>query len=610
MDKGLLGTISLPEDIKKLSHEELVTLCQEIRNKIINTVSENGGHLSSNLGVVELSVSLHRTFSSPKDKIIFDVGHQSYTHKLLTGRLDRFSTLRKMGGLSGFARPDESCHDPVVSGHSSTSISSALGIAEAMRLKGDSEHHAIAVIGDGALTGGLAYEGLNKAGKSKANIIVVVNYNEMSISKNIGAISEYLSKLRIKKSYNIFKRGTKKVVLAVPFIGQRVYRWIRTFLDVLKGKLFHSTLFEYLGFEFIGPVDGHDLSALERAFEYAKNLKGPVLVQVNTVKGKGYPPAESNPGEYHGVTGFEPLTGEKPKARPGFVQRFGSELVSLAKKDKSIIAVTAAMKYGTGLDLFYKSFPDRFFDVGIAESSAVTFCAGMSSEGLKPVFAVYSSFLQRCYDQLIHDLSISRLHCVIAVCNSGIVSEDGVTHQGLFDVPFLTTIQNVTIYSPSVYGEVDACLKRALYDDSGIVAIRLPKGCMGNKELPVCEGGCDYYYHSCGSDRLIISYGAEASEAYHAAIRLGYDFIRLLRVWPISEQVKNIINSYRQSYIFEESYYSGSIGEKLMSVCHRLSAYAIRDYLDHMTRREAVSLCGLSEECIVKALSGENRDEA
>ncbi len=600
MKKDLLDTLSLPEDIKKLNIDEEAELCEEIRQKIIKTVSKNGGHLSSNLGVVELTVALHKVFDSPYDKIIFDVGHQSYTHKLLTGRLADFASLRQKDGISGFLKPKESIHDPVVSGHSSTSISAALGIAEAMKLSGD-KHRAIAVIGDGALTGGLSYEGLNNAGKSKTNIIVIVNYNEMSISKNIGGMAEYLSRLRTTQSYKQVKSRAKSFLEAIPFIGKPLKKSISLTMDIVKGHMFHSTLFEDLGFEFIGPVDGHDLKALETALTSAKSVEGPVLVQINTVKGKGYTPAEQNPGEYHGVSGFEIESGKKPAVCEGFSDVFGKALVEAAKKNDKICAITAAMKYGTGLNYFSKAYPERFFDVGIAEEHAVSFASGLIAMGMIPVFAVYSSFLQRSYDQLVHDISIANMHLVIAICNAGIVGEDGETHQGLLDVPFLTTIPNVTIYSPACQEEVKYCLDKALFDDTGIACVRFPKGALSSGDVL----NSDYRLSRHGSDKLVISYGRISANAEAAAQRDGADYLRLLKIWPISDEIIELINSYKKSYMFEEASYSGSLGEKLSARCRRLDSFGINGYVQHMKLDEALDLCGLSEERIYEIIGDE-----
>lgn len=604
MKSKLLYSLSLPHDLKKLGIEEEKELCCEIRDKIIKTVSNNGGHLASNLGVVELTLAIHKVFDSPKDKIIFDVGHQCYTHKILTGRLSEFDTLRRKDGISGFSRPDESPHDPVISGHSSTSISSALGIAEAMKLCGD-DHHVVAVVGDGALTGGLAYEGLNIAGKSGTKIIVVVNYNEMSISKNIGGIAEYLSQMRTKKTYKQVKSKASHFLSSLPLIGKPLHRSVRLSMDIIKGNIIDSTFFEDFGFEYIGPVDGHDLAALETALSSARSVNGPVVVQVNTIKGKGYSFAEQNPGEYHSVSGFDIKTGQTKAFRQSFPSEFGKTLVKVAESDSRICAVTAAMKYGTGLNYFSKAYPDRFFDVGIAEQHAVTFSAGLAGMGMIPVFAVYSSFMQRCYDQIIHDIAIAELHCVFAVCNSGIVGEDGETHQGLFDVPFVSTIPNTVIYSPSSYKEAEICLNHAIYKDSGAVFIRLPKGAQ------TCSDYSENSYElmSSGSDILIISYGREAVNAQQSAKKQNIDFLKLIKIYPIDSEIIKTINSYGKAYMFEECSYQGSIGQKLKSLCPNLDVIAIDGFVKHMSACEALELYGLSENKITQRLSDDHMKE-
>ena len=596
MKHRLLSRLNLPQDIKKLSPKQEEELCCEIRDKIIETVSQNGGHLSSNLGAVELTVAIHKVFDSPKDKIVFDVGHQSYAHKLLTGRYNVFHTLRKKGGISGFTRPSESEHDACVSGHSSNSISVALGMAQAMKLSGD-DHHAIAVIGDGAMTGGLAFEGLNNAGRSGCNIIVILNYNEMSISKNIGGIAAYLSELRTQDTYRRIKSGAKKVIGSIPLIGGGIKSVISVSKDSLKEKLLHSTIFEDFGFQFIGPVDGHNLEKLEAALHSAKVIGGPVLIQVNTIKGKGYEAAEQQPGEYHGVGKFDVKTGEKPDTGSSFSDVFGMELARLAEEDERIIAITAAMKYGTGLNHFKGALRQRLFDVGIAEEHAVSFGAGLSTMGKIPVFSVYSSFLQRSYDELIHDISIPNLHMVIAICNAGIVGEDGETHQGLYDIPFLTTIPNVTIYSPASYDELKLCLNKAIYEDNGLVCVRFPKGreCY-EVTLPVST---DYSLTERGSDTLLISYGREMHEVEKASIELGADSLKLTSLWPLQNDIVTIIKRYRKAYVFEECSIDGSVGEKLASLVPDLNRTAISGYVTNMAICEALDLYSLSSEKIV-----------
>ncbi len=595
MDYKLLSSLDLPKDIKQISNNDKVSLCAEIRSKIIETVSKNGGHLASNLGAVELTLALHSVFDSPNDKIVFDVGHQSYAHKLLTGRFEKFYTLRQNGGISGFTRPSESEHDPAVSGHSSNSISVALGLAQAMKLKGY-DNHAIAVIGDGALTGGLAYEGLNNAGRSDANIIVVLNYNEMSISKNVGGIAKYLSELRTTDSYKKTKTTTKRIIEKIPLVGRAIKKTISASKDSLKEKLLHCTIFEDLGFEFIGPVDGHNIEKLEAAFSAAKKISGPVLVQVNTIKGYGYAPAQEMPGEYHGVSSFDIKTGEKPAKKETYADHFGKILADLARKDERICAITAAMKYGSGLNHFDGELKSRLFDVGIAEEHAVCFAAGMAKEGMIPVFSVYSSFLQRCYDELIHDVAIADLHVVIAIGNAGIVGEDGETHQGLFDVPFLNTIPNASIYSPSSFSELENCLYKAIYDDKGLVCVRFPKGeDIGN----VCDTNNDYIHVKNGSDTLLITYGREIADVKKASDSLGTDFLKLVKLSPICDEVYSIISCYKQVFVFEESVISGAIGEKLKLCKSDVRIYGIEGFIPSMKTCEAKSLYKLCEQEII-----------
>lgn len=596
MKYGLLSRLKLPDGVKSLNLQQEEQLCRELRAKIIETVSRNGGHLSSNLGVVELSVALHKVFDSPKDKIVFDVGHQSYAHKLLTGRFESFDTLRKKGGISGFTRPSESEHDACISGHSSNSISVALGMAEAMKLSGDT-HHAVAVIGDGALTGGLAFEGLNNAGRSGTNIIVILNYNEMSISKNIGGIAMYLSELRTQYSYKRLKTGAKKVLGAIPVVGSGIRRVLSASKDGIKQRLLHSTMFEDFGFEFIGPIDGHNLEKLENALASAKAMNCPVLIQVNTVKGKGYAPAEKMPGEYHGVTSFDAKTGEKPPSADSYSSQFGKELAKLAKEDERIVAITAAMKYGTGLNHFSGELRQRLYDVGIAEEHAVSFAAGLAAMGKIPVFSVYSSFLQRSYDELIHDLAIPNLHTVLVVCNAGLVGEDGETHQGIFDIPFLTTIPGVKIYAPAGYEEMKMCLKKALYEDTGLVCLRLPKGAESPLELEVST---DFTFRAKGSDTLIVSYGRTSGAALEASEKLHCDLLRLTSIFPLQQKAEEIIRNHRRVFVFEDSSKCGSIGEKIRLFAQNSEITAVEGFVPAMSVCEALDLYSLTTEKMIE----------
>ncbi|MCM1523934.1 MAG: 1-deoxy-D-xylulose-5-phosphate synthase [Ruminococcus sp.] len=576
-----LDEMDLPKDLKRLSINRCYELCGEIRRILIRTVNANGGHLASNLGTVELTVALHRVFDSPRDKIIWDVGHQAYTHKLLTGRADRFHTLRTEGGLSGFVRPDESEHDIFISGHSSNSISAACGAAEAMRIKGD-KHYAVAVIGDGAFTGGLAYEGLNNAGKSKGRIIVILNDNEMSISKNVGAVAGYLSSIRGRKAYIDVKKSVERVLDKTPVIGEPVKEILLASKDTLRWLLYRSggqpgpTMFENLGFAYLGPVDGHNIESLEENMRAAAAAEKPVIIHVKTVKGKGYRPAENNPGAFHGVA---PLEMEKGNPEiitdDSFSAVFGAQLTRLAEKDGRICAVTAAMKYATGLNKFAVNFPERFFDVGIAEGHGVTFCAGLASQGMIPVFAVYSSFLQRAYDQIIHDAAISRSHIVIGVDRAGIVGEDGETHQGMFDVPMLTCIPEVTVYSPSDYSELCVCLKKAVYGTKGIAAVRYPRGncrCSGDTALDKENMFC---YDNRGGGVLAVGYGRTGGNILSAlknAPHIKADALKLVKIFPIDSAVTDICFKYKRIVIFEESFARGGIGE------HLICALAERGY--------------------------------
>lgn len=567
-----LSRLDLPKDLKKLSLKQCESLCDEIRNMLISTISENGGHLASNLGVVELTMAIHRSFNSPDDKIIWDVGHQSYVHKILTGRAEKFSTIRQENGISGFPKPEESVHDVYISGHSSTSVSVACGIAQAMKLQGK-DNYTVAVIGDGAMTGGMFYEAMNNAGKEiKSNMIVILNDNDMSISKNVGALAKHLTNLSRSEQYISTKKNVENTLHAIPVVGKPVARGIKITKDAVKYKILEkSSMFENMGFVYLGPVDGHSLFDLERIIRKAKGCHKPVVIHVKTKKGKGYEPAEKNPGEYHGISKFDIETGNpEVSADKCYSTVFGKELVKIAEKDDRICAVTAAMKYGTGLQFFSKRFPERFYDVGIAEQHAVTFCGGLAAMGQIPVFAVYSSFLQRAYDQLIHDVSIGKLHIVLAVDRAGIVGEDGETHQGVFDVPMLSSIPGAVIYSPSCYDELKLCMKKAVYANKGITAIRYPKG------VEEVSFNCDYlsteylFMREEMSDTLIITYGRLYNDAYKAQSILNgsdikCDLLKLTKIYPVSRDIIDEIKNYRRIIFFEESIGSGSISEKIGS---------------------------------------------
>ena len=569
--KRSLEQIHSPEDIRKMTPAELEELCASLRKTLVQTVSKTGGHLSSNLGVVELTVALHKMFDTPRDRIVWDVGHQCYTHKLLTGRYGRFDTLRQTGGISGFPKPEESEYDTFIAGHSSTAVSAANGMAKAKTLSGDGGY-VVAVLGDGALTGGLAYEGLSNAGRSSDRLIVVLNDNRMSISKNVGFVARHLATLRSRPRYVRFKMGISSLIAHIPLIGKAIQRFIVWVKSRLKNAMYHSsTLFEEMGFYYLGPVDGHNLHDLTASLQTAKNLSRPVLLHVETVKGKGYGFAAQNPDTYHGVSGFDIETGKTPPSSKSFSSTMADGLCRLAQEDLRICAITAAMKSGTCLTKFAERFPVRFFDVGIAEEHAVTFASGLATGGMLPVFAVYSTFLQRCYDQILNDTSIMNNHIVLAVDRAGIVPDDGETHQGVFDVPFLTTIPHVTIYSPSTFAELDISLKQALYDAAGIAVVRYPKG----GELPGCEGfQPDYkpYTHlKNGKARiLLMTYGRLFSYALIAARELSEEgmpvsLLKLTRIWPLPEECVAIAAEYDWVFFFEEGSRQGGIGQHLQS---------------------------------------------
>lgn len=473
----LLDKVNDLEDFKSLPVKKLPTLASEIRKFLIENVSKTGGHLAPNLGIVELTMALHYVFNSPEDKIIFDVGHQCYVHKILTGRKNKFNTLRKLNGLSGFPKTRESIHDIFNTGHSSTSISSAIGVATANKLSGKN-NYTIAVIGDGALTGGLAFEGLNNAQIEDTNLIVILNDNQMSISPSVGNLANHLTKLRSNKFYRIAKKFIKSLLMLIPFVGKYIYKILDKLKDFLKHALLPSSvLFEQFGFSYLGPIDGHDVKELITILNRAKLARKPVLVHVITKKGKGYKPAEMDPNKFHGVSNFDIETGKTPEnTGTSYSKCFGDELYKIAEKNDKIVAITAAMASGTGLSTFSKRFPTRFYDVGIAESHAVTFAAGLASQGYVPVFAVYSTFLQRAYDQILHDVALQNAHVIFAIDRAGIVGADGETHHGIFDLSFLSHIPNLTIMAPKDGNELKQMLNFAVYEMNGPVAIRYPRG--------------------------------------------------------------------------------------------------------------------------------------
>lgn len=560
MDYKILNGINSPDDVKKLNNEETALLCEEIRSKIIDVVSKNGGHLASSLGAVELTVALHRVFSSPEDAIIFDVGHQSYTHKLLTGRREQFDTLRQENGISGFMRPDESKHDPFVTGHSSNSISAAYGVYKAKTISGQGGT-AIAVIGDGAMTGGMAYEALNNAGAKKSNFIVVLNDNKMSISRNVGAMSRAFTKMRNRKGYHKMKFAISSLLLKIPLIGEPIHNFIFWIKENLKSLVYKNNIFTSLGFNYLGPVNGHDIEAMERLFVIAKSYNRPTLVHVVTTKGKGYSHAENQPKDYHGVSSFDIVKGKGCSKSMTYSDVAGEALCSLAAQNKKVCAITAAMAEGTGLTEFAAKYKSRFFDVGIAEQHAVTFASGLASGGMIPFFAVYSTFLQRGYDQVLHDAAIANVPIKLLVDRAGIVGDDGESHQGVFDVAYLSTIPNVNIYSPCYFNE----LKRLIVDTANkkeLSVIRYPRGSENNNFNGEIDG--DYTVITQNGSKVIVTYGRIFANAVEAQKSLpDTDVLKLNKVFPISNQIIDLLKKYKEVYFFEEGILSGGIAEHI-----------------------------------------------
>ncbi len=561
MEYKFLSKIESPSDVKKLNIDELKLLCEEIRDYLISTVSKNGGHLASNLGTVEISVALHKVFDSPNDSILFDVGHQSYTHKLLTGRYKDFSSIRTSGGISGFMRPSESPHDPFVTGHSSNSISASYGIYKAKCLLGEKDY-AITVIGDGAMTGGMVYEALNNAGHGRSRFIVILNDNKMSISRNVGSMANHLTVIRSKSSYRKFKRNLRAFLEGIPFCGKYLADKLMKSKAMLKNAIYHSNVFESLGFNYLGPVDGHDLEKLINIFELSKNEGRPVIIHAITTKGKGYEFAENSPKDYHGVSAFDIDEGVKKSDKLTFSDICGKTLCDMAAQDKKICAITAAMTTGTGLYDFSKKYPERFFDVGIAEEHAATFAGGLAIKGIKPYFVVYSSFLQRSYDQLIHDIAIEGLSVRLCIDRAGIVGEDGESHQGLFDVAFLSTVPKMSIYSPSSFSELEFVLQ-ATVDSASPIAIRYPRGAQLSDFEPTLE---DYKLFGEG-ENLIITYGRVFSNAIEAIKHCeNTAVLKLNKIHPIDKEIIGIIKSFKRVYFFEEGIKNGGIAEQIAAL--------------------------------------------
>ena len=613
----LLEKIQKENDIKQLKPEELEKLAEEIRQFLVEKISVTGGHLASNLGVVELTMALHLAFELPQDKMIWDVGHQSYTHKILTGRRAGFDDLRKYGGMSGFPKRKESECDAFDTGHSSTSISAGLGYVAARDIKGE-EHSVISIIGDGAMTGGMAYEALNNASRLKSNFIIVLNDNNMSISENVGGMSRYLNGLRTAEAYTGLKKGVEDTLMKIPVQGEKILYQMKKTKSGLKQLFVPGMFFEDMGITYLGPVDGHDIRKLYKTFQEAKRVDHAVLVHVLTKKGKGYVPAEENPSRFHGIVPFDIETGEakEKSSKDSYTDIFSKVFCDIAKQNDAVVGITAAMADGTGLARFARMFPDLFFDVGIAEEHALTFAAGLAAGGLKPVVAVYSSFLQRAFDQAIHDVCLQNLPVMIAVDRAGLVGSDGETHQGLFDLSFLNMIPNMTILSPKNRWEM-ADMVRFCADFQYPVALRYPRGAayegLSAFRTPIVYGKSEILYEE--EDIAVIFVGHMAELAVQVRDRLkeiGYhcSLINARFVKPLdTEMLEALTKDHRLFVTIEENVLSGGFGEQVLHYVSRAKLdVGVRcigipdDYVEHgnvdLLRREV----GLDAETIVKQI--------
>lgn len=610
-----LDKIKNPEDVKKLNTSELNDLADEIRDFLIDSVSKTGGHLASNLGVVELTIALLRSFNLPQDKIVWDVGHQSYVYKLLTGRKDGFSTLRQFNGLSGFPKTNESAYDAFNTGHSSTSVSAALGIAKANAITGNPAH-TIAVIGDGALSGGMATEALCDAGNFKKNFIVILNDNNMSISKSVGGFTKHLTKLRSVPGYSVFKVNLSSFIAKLPF-GNNINTFLKKSKDMIKHILIGNTLFEDMGFAYYGPIDGHDIKNLTLMLDRAKNLDCPVLLHVITKKGKGYKFAEKRPSVYHGVSTFEASKGiSMGKKSPTYSRITGNTLCSLAEKNSSICVVTAAMSAGTGTDEFAEKYSRKFFDVAIAEQHAVTFAAGLAISGLSPFVVVYSSFLQRAYDQILHDVCLQNLNVTFCIDRAGVVGEDGETHHGLFDISYMSSMPNMTVLAPACFSELEQMIKYAASGEHhGPIAIRYPRGYKECKcaSLPDFE----VYKHATvleGKDvcifcaGLMLNIGEKVCEIL-SDNGINPTLINLRTLHPLDEQyIIDIANSHKLCITIEDGVIRGGVGEKIASIIaqNNINSKCINKgyppVVTHGSPKELRKFYGLDEETIAKEI--------
>lgn len=616
----LLDQIKQSSDIKKLTEEDYPVLAQEIRQFLIEKISHTGGHLASNLGVVELTMALHLAFDLPKDKIIWDVGHQAYTHKLLSGRKAGFDELRQFGGMSGFPKRAESPYDAFDTGHSSTSISAGLGIAQAREIRGE-DYSVISVIGDGALTGGMAYEALNNAAQMKKNFIIVLNDNKMSISENVGGMSRYLSSVRTKESYAELKKGVDRALSAIPVVGKSLSYGLYLAKNGVKQFFVPGMLFEDMGITYLGPVDGHNVPELVRTLKEAKRVRHAVLVHVITKKGKGYAPAEKNPARFHGVDPFDIATGQplKKKQYPSYTEVFSKKICELAGENRKIVAVTAAMPDGTGLTRFSKKFPDRFFDVGIAEAHAVTSAAGMASAGLKPVVAVYSSFLQRGYDQILHDVCLQKLPVLFAIDRAGLVGSDGETHQGIFDISFLSLVPGMTIMAPKNRWELEAMLEFGV-NFEGPLAIRYPRGeaYRGLSEFaaPMEYGKAEMLYEESGI--ALFALGSMVSTGEHVREKLkarGYSctLVNARFAKPMdTDMLDRLCRNHDLIVTMEENVLRGGLGMCATRYIHehypqvKVIQVALPDaYVEHGNVSLLREMLGIDSDSVIRRLERE-----
>ena len=606
---NLLDKINSPKDLKKLTRIELVTLCDEIRSFIIESVSKTGGHLSSNLGVIELTVALHYVFDCPQDKFIWDVGHQTYPHKILTGRKKKMGSLRALDGISGFPKISESDYDIFGTGHSSTSISAALGMAEALKKK-NLDHKAIAIIGDGAMTAGMAFEGLNNAGDSKNNILVILNDNDMSISKNVGALNNYLAKLMSGNLYGSIKRSSKAVLSAIP----PMLEFAKRAEEHVKGMVIPGTLFEEFGFNYIGPIDGHDLNALVDTLNNLKALQGPQLLHVATQKGFGYEPAETDPNKFHGVGQFSLSDGAQPLKikKATYTDVFGDWVVDMAMIDKKLCAITPAMLDGSGLNKFSEKFPDRFFDVGIAEQHAITFAAGLACENYKPVIAIYSTFLQRAYDQLIHDVALQNIPMLFAIDRAGIVGQDGPTHSGSFDLSFLRCIPNILIMAPSNENECRQMLFTG-FKFKGISVVRYPRGpgpgsAIKSKMTAIPIGKAEVIRK--GRTIALLAFGNMLEEALKAGDKINATVVNMRFIKPLDiKLIRDLGSSHKLLVTLEENTISGGAGSAVLEViseydlkCQSLRIGIPDEFVEQGSQEQLRKKYGLDAASIIKSI--------